>query len=180
MKNLISFFFTLLFSLSLQSQTGWTWQNPLPQGNPLYGISFLWNHGWAVGPHGTAIHTIDGGQTWQRIDLGTNENLNAVYMHDDLMAWIVGDNGLILFVMEHVSTNTFEVTRQLSNTTVNLRTVTSDINNCPWVGGDEGTILRTNDFGQTWEEQVTPLNFIFMDFTTSNVQRHGLPVRKGL
>ena len=164
MKNSISLLFALLFTLSLQSQTGWTWQNPLPQGNPLYGISFLMNHGWAVGPHGTAIHTTDGGLTWQRIDLGTTENLNAVYMHDDLMAWIVGDNGLILFVMEHVSTNTFEITKQISNTTVNLRTVTSDINNCPWVGGDDGTVLRTNDFGQTWEEQYTPFDYDIYGF----------------
>lgn len=45
----------LLGTLSLLTnqsfaQQGWFWQNPLPQGNPLYGISFTdANTGTAVG-----------------------------------------------------------------------------------------------------------------------------------
>ncbi|MCD6596631.1 MAG: DUF1565 domain-containing protein [Bacteroidales bacterium] len=152
---------TLLLSLflivsPLHSQTGWMWQNPLPQGNPLYSIDLCRYYGWAVGPNGTALHTIDGGITWKQVDLKTSENFNSVYMHDDLMAFMVGDNGLIQLVIEDVATNTFEIRKYESNTTKNLNSVTSNINACPWAFGDEGTILRSNDFWFTWEDQSIP------------------------
>ena len=145
-----------LFISPLQAQTGWMWQNPLPQGNPLYSIDLCRYYGWAVGPNGTALHTIDGGITWKQVDLGTGENFNSVYMHDDLMAFMVGDNGLIQLVIEDVATNTFEIRKYGSNTIKDLNSVTSNINGCPWVVGDAGTILRSNDFWFTWEDQSIP------------------------
>ncbi len=157
MKKLIALLVLLFLVFNLQSQTGWFWQNPYPQGNPLYSISFVANYGWAVGPSGTAIHTTDAGSTWEIVDLGTTENLNSVCMHDDLMTFIVGDNGLILFVMEHL--DGFEITQQTSNTTVNLNSVTSDINGCPWIAGDEGTVLRSDDMGVTWVKQNVMFNY---------------------
>ncbi|MCK4678872.1 MAG: T9SS type A sorting domain-containing protein [Bacteroidales bacterium] len=157
MKKLTSLLVLLFLVSTIQSQTGWFWQNPYPQGNPLHSISFVHNYGWAVGPSGTAVHTTDGGSTWEIVDLGTTENLNSVYMHDDLMTFIVGDNGLILFVMEHP--DSFEITQQTSNTTVNLNAVTSNINGCPWVAGDEGTVLRSDDMAVTWETQNVTFNY---------------------
>jgi len=117
----------------------------------LYSVSFNAHCGWAVGPQGTAIHTSDYGETWELVDLGTRENLNAVYMHDDLMAFIVGDNGLILKVQGNE--DSFEVTQQTGNTTVDLNSVTSHTNGCQWISGDEGTVLRSDDMGITWEKQ---------------------------
>jgi len=160
MKNFISFsiFFILVFPLF--AQPGWHWQNPLPQGNPLYGINFLKDYGWAVGPKGTAIHTTDGGATWQLIDLGISETLNAVYMHDDMMAFMVGDNGLIKLVIERE--NGFEITHYPRSTSEDLHSVTSIISDnpdaCPWAVGEKGTILRSNDFWYTWEDQSIPFN----------------------
>ncbi len=145
----VSFLIFILYSFS---QPGWNWQNPLPQGNPLYSISFVRTCGWAVGPNGTAISTCDYGETWERVDLGTTENLNAVCMHDDNMIFIVGDNGSILFVMDHQS-GEIEITKQNSNTTVNLNSVTTDINGCIWIAGDNGVVLRSNDLGLNWERQ---------------------------
>jgi photosystem II stability/assembly factor-like uncharacterized protein len=44
---------------------GWSWQNPLPQGNTLLGVSVLdANTLIAVGAAGTAMKTTDGGATW--------------------------------------------------------------------------------------------------------------------
>ncbi|MCF8379713.1 MAG: T9SS type A sorting domain-containing protein [Bacteroidales bacterium] len=55
---------TLLSILSLItfSQSGWHWQNPLPQGNPLNSIHFCAHSGWAVGENGTALHMKDYGE----------------------------------------------------------------------------------------------------------------------
>ncbi|MCB2207909.1 MAG: T9SS type A sorting domain-containing protein [Bacteroidetes bacterium] len=153
MKKLALLFTVSIVIFNVYAQTGWYWQNPLPQGNPLNSIHFCAHSGWAVGENGTALHMKDYGEPWELIDLGTDENLNGVYMHDDLMAFIVGDNGLLLFVMEHVETNTYEVKKLDSNTDKDLFSVTSDINGCPWVSGDEGMVLRSDDFGETWEKQ---------------------------
>ena len=68
MKNLILILILLLlFHQTILSQSGWYWQNPYPQGNALYSISFVSvvaDRGWAVGDLGTAIYTTDGGSTW--------------------------------------------------------------------------------------------------------------------
>src|SRR5438270_11751291 len=40
----------------------WVWQNPLPEGNDRFGLSFTdSSNGTAVGLHGTMIRTTDGG-----------------------------------------------------------------------------------------------------------------------
>ena len=52
-------------SLLSASQGGWFWQNPLPQGNSLLGVSFTdANNGTAVGFLGTILRTTDGGNNW--------------------------------------------------------------------------------------------------------------------
>src|SRR5258708_17462887 len=62
----------LVLSLCYFAQTrasqGWTWQNPLPQGNPLYSINFARDkeNGFAVGSYNTILHTDDGGFHWDR------------------------------------------------------------------------------------------------------------------
>ena len=42
---------------------GWVWQNPFPQGNPLYAIHFASDKesGFAVGADSTILSTTDGG-----------------------------------------------------------------------------------------------------------------------
>lgn len=145
----ISFLAVLLFFSSIIfAQPGWHWQNPLPQGNPLYSINFLRDYGWAVGPKGAAVHTLDGGLTWQLVDLGIKENINSVYMHDDLMAFMAGDNGLLKLVIE--CENGFEITHYPYSTSEDLHSGTSFVNDevsgCPWAVGENGTILRSNDF----------------------------------
>ena len=43
-------------------RSGWFWQNPLPQGDTLSGVSFVdANTGTAVGGGGTILRTTDGG-----------------------------------------------------------------------------------------------------------------------
>ncbi|HEY5499613.1 MAG TPA: YCF48-related protein [Bacteroidales bacterium] len=56
----------LTLSCEIKAQTGWFWQNPLPQGNSLYGVEFISStEGWAVGANGTILKTSDGGASWQ-------------------------------------------------------------------------------------------------------------------
>ncbi len=151
--NFFLFFFLYLGS-SIFAQSGWQWQKPSPQGNALKSISFVAtvsNNGWAVGDLGTVIFTPDGGTTWENIDIGTTENLNSVYMRDDNMIFIVGDNGTIYFL--YFDGVNLDITKQISNTTENLNSVNSNTNGCTWIAGDNKTILRTTDLGVTWNKQ---------------------------
>lgn len=159
MKKVVFFVVFLIFFYNLLGQPGWTWQNPLPQGNPLHSISFVSSCGWAVGPMGTAIWTCDYGETWQKVDLGTTKNLNSVYMHDDLMAFMVGDDGLILFVMEDQTNGTFEIVQHNSPTNENLTCITSNLNGCPWAVGENGAIIRASDLWDSWELQNEPYGY---------------------
>ena len=50
---------------SIDTEAQWVWQNPLPQGNHLFAVSFVdANNGTAVGWSGTILRTSDGGQNW--------------------------------------------------------------------------------------------------------------------
>jgi len=78
-------------------RSGWFWQNPLPQGNALNGVSFTdANTGTAVGEAGTIVRTTDGGETWVTQDSGTTSALNGVSFTDANTGTAVGQNGTIL------------------------------------------------------------------------------------
>jgi hypothetical protein len=58
----IPILFLLLLFNPCEAQSGWFWQNPLPQGNTLLATFFTdTDNGTAVGYLGTIIHTTDGG-----------------------------------------------------------------------------------------------------------------------
>jgi len=140
-----------LFTVSAYSQTGWHWQNPLPSGNGLYGVSFSGDEGWAVGILGTVLHTRDAGDTWSLVDVGTKKHLRSVCVHDPNSIFVVGEDGLILFIDYH--DGNINVTRQNSGTTETLYSVSTDPNGCQWIAGSKGTILRSTDLGLNWNAQ---------------------------
>ena len=77
---------------------GWVWQNPLPQGNPLYSIHFAKDKetGFAVGADGTILSTSDGGFSWKKQLPPVDVTLSGVFVKDKKTAVIVGARGTIL------------------------------------------------------------------------------------
>src|SRR4029079_11637283 len=73
------------------------WLNPLPQGNQLQGV---WGSSatdvYAVGQHGTILHSSDHGASWQPQVSGTLETLNAVWGTGASDVYAVGSHGTIL------------------------------------------------------------------------------------
>src|SRR5690606_22161014 len=80
-----------------QLRGGWIWQNPLPQGNPIYSIYFADDKrsGFAVGANNTILHTTDGGFTWERQFLPEDQTLRGVFVRDARNAVVVGTRGSI-------------------------------------------------------------------------------------
>ena len=98
MKNffIISSFLLILFITNIaNSQTGWFWQYPYPQGNELYDIQFVSKDtALAVGYNGTVIKTINGGINWSLLNFGNklSTDLNTLYFINSQTGFVGGNN----------------------------------------------------------------------------------------
>ena len=73
---------------------GWV-RAVLPEGDGvcLYDVFFSSrNHGWAVGQNGYIARSINGGETWERVDGGTELDLYSAYFIDPFTGWVAGGN----------------------------------------------------------------------------------------
>src|SRR5438067_8135717 len=97
--SVVIILFTAPFvSTQSRSGLGWTWQNPLPQGNPLYSIHFAKDKetGIAIGADSTILRTTDGGFHWQKQFSPVDATFSSAYIVDEELAFIVGSRGMIL------------------------------------------------------------------------------------
>ena len=53
-------------------------------------------HGWAAGGYGTVTRTLDGGLSWQAVNIGAAQSVNGVDFVDLLHGWAVGHGGTIV------------------------------------------------------------------------------------
>jgi len=145
----------------------WRWQNPLPQGNTLYGICFTDpDTGTATGDNGTIIRTTGGGNTWVIQSSGTINTLYGVSFTDANHGTAVGASGTILKTID--GGNTWS--SQTSGTTNGLLAVSFTDSNTGTAVGENGIIVRTTDGGNTWVSQTsgTTNNLNAVSFTDAN------------
>jgi len=58
---------------------------------PLRAVQFVDSlEGWAVGDDGTILHSIDGGDTWERQSCGVRASLRSIHFLTPYSGWIVG------------------------------------------------------------------------------------------
>jgi len=107
--------------------------------------------GWAVGSHGTILHTEDGGITWKTQATGTQEDLRSVAFPAALSGWAVGSFGAIL----HTEDGGITWKTQINGTQEDLRSVTFPTPLSGWTVGLHGTILHTEDGGNSWKPQTS-------------------------
>ncbi len=123
--------------------------------------------GWIVGAKGLALKTVDGGKNWQRVEIA-DETLNDIFFVGD-KGWIVGGNGLILHTTDGGSIwkkqrgRAFQpperTEEQIDGTCpaeeapgkTLMKVFFIDKEHGSSIGID-GTILRTEDGGTTWED----------------------------
>ena len=130
---------------------GWVWQNPFPQGNPLYAIHFAKDKetGFAVGADNTIIATTDGGFSWQRQISPVDAALSGVFVKNNRTAFIVGARGTLL------STNNggkdWKQSEIPSKNHLYSVTFAGEDLSMGWAVGTYGQILKTLDGGLTWK-----------------------------
>ena len=139
--------------------SGWAWQNPLPQGNFLYGVTCVHTDTViAVGELGTMLVTVNAGASWgvQHYAGGTTNTLNAVSFVNGSIGTAVGNYGTIL----HTVDGGRHWLDQASGTFAYLTGISAlDANTSVAVGTDHysltpGVILRTSDGGSHWTARL--------------------------
>jgi photosystem II stability/assembly factor-like uncharacterized protein len=150
--------FTMLTARPAVADSGWFWQNPLPQGNGLLGTAVVdADTVYVVGIAGTVLRSTDGGVNWSIQATNNRQQLRAISCTDASTCTAVGVRGTILR-----TTNGGAIwTAQSSGTQDDylLGVSFTDANTGTVSGQDStgsiGSILRTINGGATWTRQST-------------------------
>jgi len=149
MKNFcLILFFSILFHLTIFPQSGWFWQNPLPQGNILWDICDDANHPgrfFAAGDHGTILRK-ENLSDWEIVAQGEFNNLYSIYFKGDY-GWVVGYDGTILQNIDGAGNTWYPLS---SGTDKMLLSVFFFNQLNGWIVGQEQTILHTTNGGTNW------------------------------
>ncbi|MBK8146897.1 MAG: hypothetical protein IPK58_01435 [Acidobacteria bacterium] len=134
--------------------SGWSWQNPRPQGNSLISIHFAPDKelGFAVGSDGTILRTENGGFDWSRVAAPIDTTLAGVFVRDAKRAVAVGVRGTIL-VTENAGKDWRQIVTDVRDHLSGVA-FAGDGFRTGWVVGTYGRILKTDDGGATWKPQI--------------------------
>lgn len=142
-------------------QTDWKLLTIDPN-NDLNAIYFLDNlNGFIVGSKGEVLKTINGGQSWLKLNANTNNDLHSIFFVGGKMV-AVGDKGTIIRL--DLASQIFDKIRTGFNETFFRVKFIND--NTGFIVGTNGLILKTQDGGLTWEKISTGIseNLFSIDF----------------
>ena len=169
--------FCLLLSafclLPSASAAAWTRQ---PTGTMawLRGVYFLdQNRGWVAGSGGTLLETIDGGQTWRRLNPLTKDNLSDVYFANEKIGWLVAERDVLKLKTNDEPRSYLLKTEDggfswravfLNGSDVNARLVRAVFADADrgWVFGETGIVFATRDGGAHWFRQTSPTKHLLL------------------
>jgi len=131
------------------------------------------DHAVAVGYHGAAYWTEDGGQSWQKGITNTKVLLYSVSMANAEVGWAVGQLGTILHTEDGGRTWTRQPNLKEEEGT-HLFGVQALDEQTAWAVGIWGARIRTQDGGRTWEDHsltIDPLHPQFVWLSPPDQER---------
>lgn len=135
--------------------SGWNWGNPTPQGNDLKAIAFLGGRGYAVGAAGTALRTDDGGATWSGLATGTASDLARLQIIDPETVAVLGADGCVLRRSDDGGKTFHKIFIVAEvNCPDRVQAVSFVDKNTGYLLLRDGSVLRTNDAGQSFSKQT--------------------------
>jgi photosystem II stability/assembly factor-like uncharacterized protein len=117
-------------------------------------------HAWAVGSN--VLATTDGGSTWTRQFVGSSSQLRAVHMLSPTHGWVIGQSwgaGLRAFMLKTIDGGTTWIPQVTPPGLIRLLDVEFRNPLRGWMIDMNGSILRTDDGGQTWHNLQTGWTF---------------------
>ncbi|CAN5616783.1 hypothetical protein BH10BAC5_BH10BAC5_02370 [soil metagenome] len=166
---MLKFIFILIFISfgELFSQSQWVIQNPSPIGSSMQCVKTIGaSTVYEAGYFGIVMKSTDAGITWNSLQSGTTNSLEAISFPDINNGFIVGKGGIIL----HTTNAGASFDLQNSNTLVNLRSVYFVNSNWGTAVGDYGTIVHTTNGGNNWlfQNSDTISNIYSVNFLNMN------------
>ncbi len=163
---------TFLISLTLItqlnfSQSGWFWQNPLPQGNDLYGLEmFDANTGFCYN-YDNILKTTNSGENWQVLYTGYATNLSGLSMVDANLGYVMLDSTRLLKTVN--GGNTWTLVAQINGLKIypgQFQTLYFLNQNTGFIFSREGqyywmstNLRRTSNGGQNWTSVIADTSF---------------------
>ena len=97
-RNLIvTTFFLLLFAVPVQSQRGWVATQVAPADQDLNTVFFLDDkRGWVGGDKGYLTRTEDGGHSWVKQVVQTDDAINDIYFRDKEIGFLLAGNSIFV------------------------------------------------------------------------------------
>ena len=164
-------------ALSTFAQDGWVATRIAPAKQELNTVFFLDSkRGWAGGDDGFLIRTEDGGATWNRQRVDTNDAINDVYFRDKERGFLIAGNAI--FMTEDNGIRWTEARRfassEFDGAAVELYCIRFSSKKKGWVVGSiskhdrviDSILVYTDNAGETWQRQRTPSSteLIHVDF----------------
>jgi photosystem II stability/assembly factor-like uncharacterized protein len=109
-------------------------------------------HAVAVGYHGSAYWTEDGGDSWHKGKTGSEELLYSVSLADSHSGWAVGQTGTILRTSDGGKTWELQPNLKVDEGS-HLFGVQAVDASTAWAVGEWGTRIHTSDGGATWKDE---------------------------
>jgi len=162
------FFCLLLSSPPVLAQTGSWSKQPTGTMAWLHSVFFLnQNRGWAVGSKGAMLITGDGGMTWARRTDVTSDVIRDIYFGDAQNGWLVVERNVYELEGKDEPRSYLMRTSDGGSTwkRIDIKGVDVDVllvralfspGGHGWAFGEEGTIYRTVDAGNSWTKLSSP------------------------
>jgi photosystem II stability/assembly factor-like uncharacterized protein len=138
------------------------------------------NHAVAVGYHGAAYWSDDGGESWHKGDTGTNQLLYSISMADIRHGWAVGQLGTILRTNDggrtwHPQPNSKQ---EEGSHLFGIHAIDADT---AWAVGEWGTRILTEDGGSSWQDHSLTISlnhpmFVWLSMKDQERVREGKKV----
>jgi photosystem II stability/assembly factor-like uncharacterized protein len=135
------------------AESGWCWQQPLPQGNPINAYHWVDDTvAYAVGQRGQILKSTDGGATWRGQVSGTAVALGPVSFVSREIGWVAGANGEVLRTTDGGVT----WQRMSSGRAEPVGMIGAIDAERAWIFTSFGAVLVTRDGGRQWTQIVLP------------------------
>jgi photosystem II stability/assembly factor-like uncharacterized protein len=165
MKRSTFILILLLFTHNIYSQSGWFWQNPLPQGNNINSISIpSQNTIFLSGYGGTILKSTNSGINWINLRNEANVNNSALFFLNDLTGFVGGsDYSGFLISAKILKTSNGGVTFFAS-----LNDTVKDFNQIQFLNSNTGFVIassyyhtylyKTSNSGINWNKSTIKQN----------------------